>query len=36
MLGPCNIFAPYLAASRGFCPPRSIIEPPKKTEDPIL
>ena len=35
-LGPCKILAPYLAASKGFCPPLFIIEPPKKTEDPIL
>ena len=34
--GPCNTFAPYLAASKGFCPPLLIIEPPKNTLAPNL
>ena len=31
MFGPCIILQPNLAASRGFCPPCLIIDPPIKT-----
>ena len=31
--GPCKILQPYLTASKGFCPPCIIIDPPKK---PVL
>ena len=35
-MGPWSILQPNLTGSKGFCPPRLIIEPPKKTVLQIL